>query len=105
MRAGNLDKVITIERAVTTLDGLRAPVEVWTALATVRAQVIQSSTEEFIRSRGASSETVVIFRTRYLAGVTLADRIVFEGAAFNIKEAKELGRRRGLELRAERLAS
>jgi head-tail adaptor len=41
----------------------------------------------------------VIFRIRYLAGVTTAHRIVFGDIRFDIVEVKELGRRKALELR------
>jgi len=36
---------------------------------------------------------------RWLDGVTTEHRIVYEGDAFDIKETKELGRRRGLDVR------
>lgn len=104
MRAGKLDRTITIQGFTTVIDDLGTPVETWTDKATLRAQLIQSSTEEFIRSYGASDETVIIFRTRWIAGVTNADRIQYEGDVFNIKETKEIGRRKGLELRAVRLS-
>lgn len=104
MRAGKLDRTITLQSFTNTVDEYGTPVETWTDKATLRAQVVQSSTEEFIRAYGASDETVIIFRTRFLAGVTNADRIVYEGENFNIKETKEIGRRKGLELRAVRLA-
>lgn len=101
MRAGKLDRTIKIHGVTNTVNEYGSPVEVVTDKATLRAQIIQSSTEEFIRG-GAVDETVVIFRTRWLAGVTTADRIEYEGEAFNIKETKEIGRRKALELRAVR---
>lgn len=101
MRAGNLDRTITIQRFTSEPNDYGTPVETWTTVATLRAQLIQASTEEFIRG-GAVDETVIVFRTRWLAGVTTADRIQYEGEDFNLKEVKELGRRKGLELRAVR---
>lgn len=105
MRAGNLDRVITIERATETIDQNGTPQNAWALLATMRAERIESSTDEFIRGYGASPESVVIFRTRFLEGVTVADRVSYEGQALNIKQVKELGRRHGLELRLERPGS
>lgn len=99
MRAGKLDKVITIERVTTTVDEYGTPVEGWATVATVRAQIMQATTEEFMRSFGVSSETAVVFRVRHLDGITLADRVTYNGRHHDLKEIKELGRRQGLELR------
>jgi SPP1 family predicted phage head-tail adaptor len=103
VRAGKLDRVIIIERATTALDLYGTPVAAWVPVATMRAQIINAATEEFIRGQGASSETSIVFRTRWLDDVTVANRITYEGNAFDIKETKELGRRRGLDIRCERV--
>lgn len=103
MRSGKLDRTIKIQGFTNTVNEYGTPVQDWTDKATLRAQIIQSSTEEFIRG-GAVDETIVIFRTRWLAGVTTADRLQYEDGFFNIKETKEIGRRKGLELRAVRAA-
>lgn len=99
MRAGKLDRTIAIERSTYEVDDYGNPVYTWTVLATMRAQVVEASTTEFIRNFGASSEKVTAFRLRWLDGVTLADRVVASGTVFDIKDIKEIGRRRGLELR------
>lgn len=100
MRAGNLDRTIRLDHYdVEAVDNYGTAAPDWLPIATVRAQIVQSSTDEFIRN-GAVDETVIVFRTRYLAGVTTADRIHYDGKYFNIKETKEIGRRKGLELRA-----
>lgn len=99
MRAGKLDRSITIQRFTSTVEEYGTPSQSWTDVATMRAQIVQASTEEFIRAFGASDETVIVFRLRWLAGVLLADRISYEGKLFNLKEIKEIGRRKGLELR------
>jgi SPP1 family predicted phage head-tail adaptor len=99
MRAGKLDKVIVLERATTAVDDYGTPVEAWTEFATVRAQLIQSTTEEFMQTFGMATQTAVVFRIRYLDGITLADRVRHDGRIFDLKEVKELGRREGLELR------
>lgn len=99
MRAGKLNKIITIERATTTVDNYGTPQQTLATITTVRAQLIQSSTEEFMRSFGAASETLVAFRIRHMDGLKVADRVTHEGSAYDLKEIKELGRRDGLELR------
>ena len=105
MRAGSLDKEITIERAITTLNTVGVPQTTWATLATMRAQLVQAGTDEFIRDYGASSETVIVFRTRWLDDVTVADRVSYEGRKHDIKQVKELGRRKGLELRTVALGA
>jgi SPP1 family predicted phage head-tail adaptor len=105
MRAGKLDRTISIETySAGEPDDYGNVTAQWVPLATLRAQLIQSSTEEFIRAYGASDETVIIFRTRWLSGVSNSARISYEGGVFNVKEVKEIGRRIGLELRAVRNA-
>lgn len=104
MRAGSLDRTITIQRATTTIDDFGTPIETWANLVTLRAQQVQTSTEEYIRNHGASDETVIVFRTWWRDCITNANRIVYAGETYNIKETKEIGRRAGLELRCQRIA-
>lgn len=100
MRAGKLDKLIRIERPNGyTDDGHGGQNPVWAKVANIRAEIVQASTEEFIRAYGASDDNVIIFRTYFIDGVTNACRIIYAGAEFDIKETKELGRRKGLEIR------
>lgn len=103
MRAGKLDRTIIIERSEETIDDYGTPASMWLLVAILRAEIMQAGTEEFIRN-GAVEETVTVFRTRWLAGVTGADRVTSEGVIFDVKEAKEIGRRRGLEIRCVRSA-
>lgn len=99
MRAGKLDREITVQRSTSTVNDAGTPVTSWADVAAVRAQLVQQNTEEFIRGFGASDETVVIFRIRWLDGLTNADRIVYGERIHNLKEIKEIGRRNGQELR------
>jgi SPP1 family predicted phage head-tail adaptor len=99
MRAGKLDKTITIERATEMVDANGVFQSAWATVATVRAQLIEASSEEFFRDQGAAAETVAVFRLWFLDGITVADRVRYAGRVYNIKQVKELGRRQGLELR------
>lgn len=100
MRAGKLDSTIEIRRESFEDDGAGNQVPTGeTVFVTLRAQVIQSSTEEFLRAYGASSESVIIFRTRWADGITLADKVTYDTTAYDLLEIKSIGRRRGLELR------
>ena len=99
MRAGKLDRSITIERFTETISPAGKPSQAWTVLAMVPAQLVEASTEEFLRKFGEDAETVAMFRIRHLDGVTTKDRVVYNERPFNIAEIKEIGRRVGLELR------
>lgn len=99
MKAGLLDRIITIERVTTTVDEYGTPVEGWTTVATIRAQRVKLTTEEFLRAFGSAQEAVAVFRIRHMDGLTLADRITCEGETFDLKGVKPIGRREGLELR------
>lgn len=98
MKAGKLDQVITVQRFTNTVNEFGTPVQSWSDLVTVRAQIIQGSTTEFIQG-GARDDTVMIFRTRWIEGITTADRVVFDGDYFNVKELKPIGRAKGLDIR------
>lgn len=99
MRAGKLDKTITIERHAITVDDYGTQTEGWSVIATVRAQIVQQSTEEFMRSFGSTGETAMVFRVRHSNGLKVADRVTHQGQAFDVKEIKVLGRQSGMELR------
>ncbi|MCO5145531.1 MAG: phage head closure protein [Aquamicrobium sp.] len=99
MRAGRLDQTITLRSVTYEDDGYGGQVPVETDFADLRAQIIEESTDEFVRNYGVSTERLRIFRTRWLDGVTLDMTVVHDGRSFNLKQIKEIGRRRGLELR------
>jgi SPP1 family predicted phage head-tail adaptor len=101
MRSGSMDRTIRIDAYIPdAVNDYGTVAPSWSAMATVRAQVIEANTEEFIRAFGASDETVIVFRTRFLADVTTSHRVHYRGANYDIKQVKEIGRRKGLELRA-----
>lgn len=97
--AGKRAHVVEIQQRTDSLSAAGTPVTTWQSKATLRAEIITRSTEEFQRGFGSSDETVIIFRTLYLEGVSMADRVRFEGQSFDIREVTRIGRRRGLEMR------
>ncbi len=106
MRAGHLDREITIQTFnAEGADEYGTPAEAWTDLAAMRAQLIQANTDEYLRAYGEGAATAVIFRTRWLDGVTTEHRVVYDGRNLNIREIREIGRRNGLELRCEEVRS
>lgn len=99
MKAGKLDRIIVIQRVTTTVDEYGTPQEGWSTVATIRAQRVKLTTEEFLRAFGSTSDAVAVFRIRHMDGLTLADRITCEGETFDLKSVEPIGRREGLELR------
>lgn len=103
MRAGNLDRVIAIQRRSTGLDLYGTPIDVWTTFATMRAQKLENAIDDREGARGDTTETVITFRIRWLDGVTLDNRVTYEGQPFKITRIKEIGRRVGLDIICERV--
>ena|SRR5689334_13571407 len=103
MRAGQMDRTVRIERVTTSQNDSGAVGETWSTFATMRAQLVQVSTTDFQRAFGASTESSILFRTWFVDGITLADRLIYNTVPFRLKEIKEIGRRKGLELRCERI--
>jgi SPP1 family predicted phage head-tail adaptor len=100
MRAGKLDRTIAIERKTETVTPAGGVVAAWLNIATVRAEIVTQSASEFLTGFGEAEAGTIVFRVRYLAGITTADRVTYAGQVYDLKEVTELGRRRGLELRA-----
>ena len=105
MKSGKLTETIRIERATGALNEYGTPEAAWTRLATIRAERIDATTEEFMRGFGASDEQAVVFRVRFIEGVSNADRVIWQGEAFNIQQVTPIGRRKGLDLRCVRVAA
>lgn len=98
MRAGALDRQIVIERVATGTSATGAVTEAWATFATLRGHLDSAKSQEVQRALGASSETALVFKARYVPGITLADRVQYDGAAYNIVGLAEVGRRVGLEI-------
>ncbi|WP_323784624.1 phage head closure protein [Thalassovita sp.] len=105
IRAGKLDRQITITREAETVAASGAVSKAWAPVATVRAELVQRSADEFLTGFGEADAGGAVFRIRYLAGITTADRVTFDGVAHDIDEIAEQGRKRGLELRCSRVAA
>lgn len=99
LRAGKLDREIIITRLSETVSDSGNVVKSWTPLHTVRAEKVELTAAENLEAFGNVAAGQVVFRLRYVDGITPADRILFDGVNFDIESVTELGRRHGLELR------
>lgn len=103
MRAGKLDRRITLERFTATRDEFNEPVETWGTLATVSASYEPLSDGEKFRASETAAEASARFAIRYsttVADLNPKDRLTFEGDPWEIVRVKEIGRREGLEITA-----
>jgi len=99
MRAGKLDRRIELQRETKIVKPSGSVVMEWQTFSTIRAEVIQQSASEYLTGFGEAEANAIIFRTRYIAGITTSDRILYSGKPYDLKDVKEIGRHRGLELR------
>src|SRR5690554_282087 len=100
MRAGDLDRRITINRAGSVTNAYGEIVETWADLATVWAKVEPISDGERWRAAEVAAHVTTRFTIRWGLGVTPQDRILYEGREFEIAGVKEIGRREGQEITA-----
>lgn len=73
-------------------------------LATLRAELVEiGAADAASATPGTKGRKAVTFRTRLFAGVTVADRVMWKGAAFAIKAVGggDFAEGRGLELQCE----
>lgn len=98
MRAGKLDRRITIERATYETNDFGEEVEIWECVATVWAQQRPvRGAERFTAQEFAGTRTLT-FHIRYTPSLTVRDRIRFKNhgeaaeRTYNIVDVREIGR-------------
>lgn len=103
MRSRKLLDEITIERKAETgktQAGARA--DTYTAIATVRAELLRRSLNERLAAFGEAEESTMGFRLYAVPGVDIAtgDRVTWAGKFLNIVDVQEIqrGRVRALEI-------
>lgn len=105
MRAGNLDRIIEIQRRTTGLDLYGTVIDAWTTVATMRAQLLKNATDDREGERGHTTDATLTFRMYYFASLSLNDRLLYEGQQYEVKQISEIGRRVGMDVTCERVGS
>lgn len=101
MRAGKLDRQVTIQRLTETgRNAYNAPVLDWADLATVFAQQRPNRGAERFEAQQTAGAAVMTFHIRWFDGLRRTDRLVYDGRVWNITDVRELGRRDGHEIDA-----
>ena len=105
IRAGKLRQVITYRAKTQTVDEYGGPVETWADFATVRASVAPLMGKDMMSSMAAQSTAEMRINHRYLAGVTSAMRILWNGDEYEIigEPANVHGLSREIEVLARKL--
>lgn len=98
MKAGELDRRLTIEQYTEAQDAYGEAIKTWSVLETVWAQVSPVRGSERYVAQQVSGEAEMRFRLRYRADVTDKMRLYCENVYYNITAVLEIGRREGLEI-------
>lgn len=89
MRAGRLDKRITIEQVSTSQNAKGEPIESWSTLDTVWAEVYPVRGSETFEGQQVYAENTLGFRIRYRSDVTRKMRIDHGGTKYDIEAINE----------------
>lgn len=98
MKAGKLDRRVTLQTLTVTRDSYGAAIESWTDLDTVWAEVIPLKGREYFTAAQIVAEKMLKFRIRYRTDLTETMRIVYAGQTYDVQYMAEIGRRAGFEL-------
>lgn len=94
MRVGRLRKRITIQKSTETQDSYGAPVPTWQNYSSERwAEVIQESMAESFEGKRIIDQERVLFKTRYVSGVTPKMRVVYNSNDYDIESVENVGER------------
>lgn len=103
MRAGQLDRRITLRSKTTSRDAFGQEVITWTDLATVWARWIPLKGTERFTAQQLVDTAAGSFEIRHRTDVTAINEVVFNGKQYQIiGEPEEIGRREGLRLHVSR---
>ncbi|MBJ7578147.1 phage head closure protein [Devosia sp. MC532] len=101
MRAGRLDRTITLQRQSEIVSSAGTVTATWTDFAVLRAELLSNLSAEVARAYGEGEGADMVFRIRHYHGLTTKDRVVYAGQSYGISAIVQLGRRRAMELRCK----
>jgi len=84
MRAGRLNKLVTIQQVIETRDSKGGVVESWGSFAEVWASIEPLVGREYFESKQINAELTAKIRIRYLEGVHSKMRILYDDRVFEI---------------------
>ncbi len=89
MSIGRMDRQIVIEQNTPTQDSTGQPIDSWATLATVWAEFLPVSGQEFFQARQVNAVAVANFRIHYRTDVTRKMRLTFDDDTYDIVDANE----------------
>ena len=98
IRAGQLDRRITLQHETESQDATGEPIKTWAAVDTVWAQYVPLRGAELFGAKQLRAEADSKFRIRYRSDVTPENRIVWGGRNWDIVSVSEIGRQEGLDI-------
>lgn len=99
MRAGRLDRRITLQRKTQAENSFGEPVDTWVDMATVWAEKLPLRGSTTFAAQQRIAEADVKWRIRFRQNLTPLDRIIDdEGRPCDVLGVLEIGRRVGLEI-------
>ena len=104
MRAGKLDRRITIQSKAVVIDAYGERTNTWSTFLSVWSRPVQKDGREQTADNNRSTDRVVHFRVRYNSTITREMRVIWEGLYYKIEDLKELGREDGLIIQCSLLS-
>jgi len=101
VRAGDLDRRITIQQKAVGRNAVGEEVITWLPYAEVWAQKMPLRGQERYEAQQLNAEVSDKWRIRYTSGVVPKMRITYESQNYDIQSVLEIGRREGMELITE----
>lgn len=103
MRAGKLDRRVTLRRKTETQDAMGQPIESWADIATVWAKWVPAKGAERWTAQQVVDTAAGHFEIRYLSDITPLDEVEYNGDQYDIiGQPEEIGRRIGWKIYVSR---
>lgn len=93
-RAGEARHQISIQSRSTVQDAAGEPANTWTEYASRRASIQRTPGKEAFAAAQDNGRIPVVFRLRWLDGVTPAMRVVFDSKVFDIRSIVDVDGRK-----------
>jgi SPP1 family predicted phage head-tail adaptor len=101
MRAGPLDRRITLQRMVVEQSESGQENVTWQDMATVWAQKVENRGAERFAAQQITGRAIRTFRFRWqtdLEHLNTKDQVVYAETAYDITDVREIGRHEGIEI-------